>query len=89
MMSARSKKDMEGLTLDIQEVRLISDLRIMHSKVGELHNIVENLKHRHNEADIVKYADYEILAEDIRKVDEIYLRFVKVKEEREGSRLGD
>jgi len=88
-MSARSKKDLEGLTLDIQEVRLISDLRIMHSKVDELHNIVESLKHRHNEADVVKYADYEILAEDIRKVDEIYLRFVKVKEEREGSRLGD
>ena len=89
MMSARSRKDLEGLSLDIQEVRLISDLRIMHSKVDELHNIVESLKHRHNEADIVKYADYEILAEDIRKVDEIYLRFVKVKEEREGSRLGD
>ena len=40
-MSARSKKDLEGLTLDIQEVRLISDLRIMYSKVDELHNIVE------------------------------------------------
>jgi len=87
--SPHSKKDLAGRWLDIEETRLVSDLRIMHSKVTELHTIVENLKHRHHEAEIVKYADYEALGEDIRKVDEIYLWFVKVKEQRDGSKLGD
>ena len=39
------------------------------------------LKTRHNETDIVKYADQPVLTEDIQKVDSIYLWFVKVKEE--------
>ena len=37
----------------------------------------------------MKYADYEVLADDIRKVDQIYLWFVKVKEERDSASLGD
>jgi hypothetical protein len=61
----------------------------MHSKVNELHTVVENLKHSHNESDIVKYADYEALGEDIRQVDETYLWFGKVKEQRDGPKLGD
>jgi hypothetical protein len=89
MTSGRSRQDLEGRSLNVQEIRLVSDLRIMHSKVDELHVMVQSLRHRHNEAEIVKYADYEVLAEDIRKVDEIYLWFVKVKEERDGSKLGD
>ena len=68
--------------LTIQEIRLISDLRIMHAKVDELHQIVTNLKQRHDEADICKYADAPVLADDIARVDEIYLWFVKLKEER-------
>lgn len=80
---------MAGRWLDVEETRLVSDLRIMHSKVNELYNVMENLKQRHDEADIVKYADYEALGEDIRKVDETYLWFVKVKERRDGSKLGD
>lgn len=87
--SPHSKKDLAGRWLDIEETRLVSDLRIMHSKVNELHSVVENLKHRHHGADIVKYADYEALGEDIRKVDETYLWFVKVKEQRDGSNLKD
>src|SRR5207247_9921548 len=89
MKSPHSSKELAGRWLDVEEVRLISDLRIMHSKVAELRNLVANLKQRHHEADIVKYADYEVLAEDIREVDEIYLWFVKVKEVRDGSRIGD
>ena len=55
MMSAsQSNKDVRGRWLDVEEVRLIGDLRIMHSKV-----------------------------------DEIYLWYVKIKEERDGARLGD
>jgi hypothetical protein len=87
--SPHSKKGLAGRWLDVEETRLVSDLRIMHSKVNELYNVMENLKQRHDEADIVKYADYEALGEDIRKVDETYLWFVKVKERRDGSKLGD
>ena len=71
----------EGRALDIDEVRIVSDLRIMHSKVDELHQIVENLKRRHSQADIHKYADQPVLNEDIARVDELYLWFLSLKEE--------
>ncbi|HYE25449.1 MAG TPA: hypothetical protein VEG32_09655 [Clostridia bacterium] len=67
--------------LDIEEIRLVSDLRVMHSKVDELYHIVSDLKRRHDEASIYKYADARVLNEDIARADEIYLWFVKVKEE--------
>ena len=89
MKTPNSSKPVAGRWLEIEEVRLVSDLRIMHSKVDELHSVVENLRRRHNEAEIVKYADYDVLADDIRNADEIYLWFVKVKEERDNARLGD
>ncbi len=76
--SAKRQKD--GF-LDIEEVRLISDLRIMHAKIDELYGIVENLKRRHSEASIVEYADRQRLPDNISRVDEIYLWFVKLKEE--------
>jgi len=78
--SAKRQKD--GY-LDIEEIRLISDLRIMHAKIDELYGIVENLKRRHSEAAIVEYADRQVLPENISRVDEIYMWFVKVKEEME------
>jgi hypothetical protein len=65
--------------LDIEEIRLVSDLRIMHSKVDELYHIVSNLKRRHNESAILRDADQLVLSEDINRVDEIYLWFVKLK----------
>ena len=74
----------EGRALDIEEVRIVADLRIMHAKVDELHQIVENLKRRHSQADIHKYADQPVLGEDIARVDELYLWFLSLKEE--GSR---
>jgi hypothetical protein len=66
--------------LDVEEIRLIADLRIMHGKVDELHQVVSALQRRHDEAVIHNYADAPLLAEDIQKVDEIYLWFVKLKE---------
>ncbi len=72
--------------LDVDEVRLVSDLRIMHSKVDELYQIVANLKRRHSGEDIRKYADHPVLNEDIARVDEIYLWFVKLKEQRTNSK---
>jgi hypothetical protein len=68
--------------LEIDEVRLIADLRIMHGKVDELKQVVSALKLRHDEASIIKYADSPLLAEDIHSVDEIYLWFVRLKERR-------
>ncbi len=74
-------KSMAGRNLDIEEVRLVSDLRIMHAKVDELYQIVKNLKRRHSEEAICNYADYPVLQEDIEHVDQIYLWFVSLKEE--------
>ena len=67
--------------LNLEETRLVSDLRVMHSKVDELHHIVENLKRRHTSETIHWYADASVLAENIRRVDEIYLWFIRLKEE--------
>lgn len=53
----------------------------MHAKVDELFQIMTALRRRHDEVDVIKYADQPILTEDIQKVDEIYLWFVKLKEE--------
>jgi hypothetical protein len=67
--------------LDIEEVRLIADLRIMHSKVHELFEVVSVLKRGREENFIRRYADQAMLEKDIQRVDEIYLWFVRLKEE--------
>ena len=67
--------------LDIEEMRLIADLRIMHSKVHELFEVVSVLKRGREENFIRKYADRAMLDKDIQRVDEIYLWFVRLKEE--------
>lgn len=81
MNPERTHQPVDNRWLTIEETRIVSDLRVMHSKVDELYHLVAALKQRHDESDIVKYADQPILTEDIRKVDEIYLWFVKLKEE--------
>lgn len=67
----------------VDAIRLIADLRIMHSKVDELYQISKVLQTRHNENSVINYADARVLAEDIRKADELYLWFIRLKEESE------
>jgi hypothetical protein len=81
MNPKRIQQSVEDRWLTIEETRLVGDLRIMHSKVDELHQFVAALKRHHDEGAIVKYADQPVLTEDIQKVDELYLWFVKLKEE--------
>jgi hypothetical protein len=76
-----SKLD-KGPQLDVEEVRLIADLRIMHAKVHELFEVVAVLKRGHEENRIRRYADRAMLDKDIQRMDEIYLWFVSLKEER-------
>ena len=68
--------------LDVEEVRLVSDLRIMHAKVMELHRCVASLRARYSEDDVRKYADADLLAEDIALADEIYQFYVSMAEQR-------
>lgn len=75
------KKSMNDRNLKVDEIRLIADLRIMHSKVNELFHLVHTLKRRHPEGAIRKYADHGALEDDIKRVDEIYLWFVGLKEQ--------
>jgi hypothetical protein len=70
----------EDRALSIDEIRLVSDLRIMHAKVDELFQIVSNLQRRHRLNAIHKYADQEVLSDDIQRVDDIYLWFVNLKD---------
>ena len=71
-----------GRWLEVEEVRLVSDLRIMHSKVDELFQIVKSLRERHDGESIRKYADPPVLEKDIARVDDIYLWFLALKENR-------
>ena len=77
-MNPRSVK---GRWLEVEEVRTVADLRIMHAKVAELWQICQSLRERHDESAIVAYADLKVLGDDIRKVDELYLWFVSLKDE--------
>ena len=79
MKSHQSERDTQNRWLEIEEVRLVSDLRIMHAKVEELHYMVGNLRRRHVEDVIYKYADQSVLNQDIEQVDEIYGWFVGLK----------
>ena len=83
--SQQAQQPAEERWLDIDEVRLVSDLRIMHAKVDELYQIVANLKRRHSESEIHKYADQPLLNEDIARVDNIYGWFVGLKEKKDNN----
>lgn len=76
------KRTTEDDKLKIEEIRLIADLRIMHSKVNDLFQIVTTLRRRHPEIAIRKYADHKMLADDIERVDELYLWFINLKDSR-------
>ena len=77
----QSNEEIGNRWLDVDEVRLIADLRVMHSKVDELYQIVTNLKRRHDDDAIHKYADQPVLSEDIDRVDELYMWFLRLKEQ--------
>jgi hypothetical protein len=81
MAEKRTEQSVDNRWLTIGETRIVGDLRIMHAKVDELYHLVTALKRRHDESDVVKYADQPVLTEDIQMIDEIYLWFVKLKEE--------
>ncbi|HEY4676122.1 MAG TPA: hypothetical protein VIJ01_03125 [Candidatus Angelobacter sp.] len=74
-------RENEGPRFNVEEMRLIADLRIMHSKVHELFEVVSVLKRGNEESFIRKCADHAMLEKDIQRVDEIYLWFVSLKEE--------
>lgn len=75
------KTSVDERFLRIEEIRVVADLRIMHSKVNELYQVVSVLKRRHPEMAIREYADHKMLDDDIKRVDEIYLWFIGLKEQ--------
>lgn len=80
-MSPNRGRSERSTSLD--EIRLVADLRIMHAKVDELHQIVQNLKRRHSSSQVHRFADHTVLSENITRVDEIYLWFIRLREEAE------
>ncbi len=66
----------------IHETRIIADLRIMHSMVSQLYHHIRDLHQRYAEADIIAYADQELLSLDIRRNDATYQFFVSLAEQR-------
>ena len=75
------KTSVDERFLRIEEIRVVADLRIMHSKVNELYQVISVLKGRHPEMAIREYADQRMLDDDIKRVDEIYLWFIGLKEQ--------
>jgi len=80
----RAVKHKVETTLGVEQIRLISDLRVMHSKVDELLTIVEHIRKRHDPEAVVEFADRTSLTDDINAVDKIYMWFVKLDEQRSG-----
>ena len=80
MNAKRTPPEVESRWLTIQEVRLVSDLRIMHAKVDEIYEIVKALRTRHDEPAIVRYADQPVLTDDIQKIDEIVDKYGEIKD---------
>jgi hypothetical protein len=81
MNPKRPRQPVEDRWLNMDEVRIVSDVRIMHAKVDEVFHLVESLEERHDQAAIVKYADSRVLTQDIQRIDATYLWFVRLKEE--------
>ena len=74
--------------LSIDEVRIVSDLRVMHAKVDDLFHFVQELRRRYTEVTVYQYADKDLLSQDIERVDELYLWYVKLREERDRNPAG-
>jgi hypothetical protein len=86
-MTPAEPRDVNDRWLDVDEIRLVSDLRIMHSKVSDLYQAMQSIRSRHQETSVLMYADQPLLSEEIAKVDEIYLWYVKLKDELRGKRV--
>jgi len=71
--------DIAGRWLNVDEIRVIADLRIMHSKVSELKSIVSSLRARYDARDVVEYSEETILAENIARMHEVYLLYLALK----------
>ncbi len=66
----------------VRETRIIADLRIMHSMVSQLYHHIHDLHQRYTEPEILRYADQQLLAVDIKRNDETYQFFVGLSEQR-------
>ena len=80
----RPSKRKAETALGVDQMRLISDLRILHSKVDELLTIMDRIRKRHDPEAVIEFSDRKALTDDIHAVDQIYMWFVKLDEERSG-----
>jgi hypothetical protein len=84
----KKQDPVDGRWLTVEEMRLVADLRIMHSKVDELFEVVTELRRRHDEVSIRIFADRPVLERDISRVDEMYLWFISLKDETYSKKFG-
>ena len=80
----RPSKRKAETALGVDQIRLISDLRILHSKVDELLTIMDRIRKRHDLEAVIEFSDRKALTDDIHAVDQIYMWFVKLDEQRAG-----
>ncbi|HEY0565809.1 MAG TPA: hypothetical protein VGC88_09505 [Terriglobales bacterium] len=81
------EQPLENRSLNVEEIRLVGDLRYMHNRVLELIALVREIRERHPTTDVVRYADRPLLELDIQRVDEAYQYYLDIRQELDKQRL--
>jgi hypothetical protein len=81
-MKGQPIQPVSGRWLEVEEVRLIADLRVMHAKVQELFFIIDGLRRRHSPEALALYFDEPVLVNDVRMVDDVYQWYLDLRERR-------
>jgi hypothetical protein len=81
-MKGNPIQPVSGRWLEVEEIRLIADLRVMHAKVEELFFIVDSMRRRHSGDALALYFDEPVLMNDVRLIDDVYQWYLDLRERR-------
>ncbi len=54
------------------DTKMIADIRVLHSKIQELHHGVDTLRKRYPDQDLIRYADIDQVEDDAEKLRQIH-----------------
>lgn len=53
--------------------KMIADIRVLHSKILDLHNGINALRHRYPDQDLIRYAEIDQVKEDAEKLRQMHV----------------
>jgi hypothetical protein len=53
--------------------KMIADIRVLHSKILDLHNGINELRHRYPDQDLIRYAEIAQVKEDAEKLRQMHV----------------